>query len=158
MPPIGGQKFKPARFLTSASHFFSPLAVLVGSRAREPRKAPIVPDSFENLAEATEAALQAASHLTGKDDAAVQALRVLARKIDTDDELREAYLNYQIDRGTENLRPLQLDNVSLPTYLKFCESLGLTPAGRTKLEDAPKEKPGGKLAALQGGAQQRRAG
>ena len=41
----------------------------------------------------------------------------------------------------------KLDNVSIPTYLRYCESLGLTPAGRLKL-DPKKESTGGKLAQL----------
>lgn len=41
----------------------------------------------------------------------------------------------------------KLDNVSVPTYLRYCESLGLTPAGRTKLPQGKKET-GGRLAQL----------
>ena len=78
--------------------------------------------------EATDAAIAAASHLTKMDVGAVEALRVLATKIDTDDDLRDAYLEA---RGAD-AKPLQLDNVSIPTYLKYCESLGLTPAGRLR--------------------------
>lgn len=100
-----------------------------------------------DMVDATEVAIAAATHLTEADKGAVEALRVLAGKIDTDDELRAAYLTYQLDREAENMRPLQLDNVSLPTYLKFCESLGLTPAGRTKLGEK-KEPQRGKLGSL----------
>jgi hypothetical protein len=38
--------------------------------------------------------------------------------------------------------------VTLPTYLKYCESLGLTPAGRARLEEKKPEGDGGKLAKL----------
>lgn len=82
---------------------------------------------------ATEVAIRAASHLTDQDKGAVAALRALADKIDTDDALREAYLEWQVEREVVPSKPLQLDNVSIPTYLKFAESLGLTPAGREKL-------------------------
>jgi len=46
-----------------------------------------------------------------------------------------------------------LDNVTVPTYLKAADMLGLTPAGRLKL-GKPKDDKGGKLAqlrAIQGG-------
>lgn len=114
-----------------------------------------------SVLDATEAAIGAAAHLTPLDAGALEALRVLAQKIDTDDELRAAYLddavNRKVTEGVER-RPLQLDNVSIPTYLKFCESLGLTPAGRKRL-DEKKESGGGKLAqlrAVDGGQSKRR--
>lgn len=79
------------------------------------------------MAAATEASISAALHLADEDAGAVEALRTLARRID---EVGERF-----------------DNVTLPTYLKFCESLGLTPAGRKSLGDK-REAPGGKLAQL----------
>lgn len=96
--------------------------------------------------EATEAALLAAKHLTDMDAGAVQALRVLAMKIDglTADGR---------DDDSESAKPV-FDNVTLPTYLKYCESLGLTPAGRDRLALKKKDegaKRGGQLIALQGG-------
>lgn len=102
-----------------------------------------------DVEDATEATLKAASHLTDLDLGAVEALRVLARKIDTDDALRQAYLDDSDARQLDR-RPLQLDNVSIPTYLKFCESLGLTPSGRSKQPVAPAASggSGGKLAHL----------
>lgn len=83
-----------------------------------------------SVVEETEAALSAASHLTALDKGAVAALRVLARKIDTESELRELALEHAAERKE---KPPPVDNVSIPTYLKFCESLGLTPAGRARL-------------------------
>lgn len=100
------------------------------------------------VAEATEAAIDAAGHLTAMDVGALAALRALAQKIDTDDDIREAYLDYQVDQGHDPIRPLQLDNVSIPTYLKYCEALGLSPAGRDKLKDRRPEAAGGKLGKL----------
>lgn len=100
-----------------------------------------------DVVDATEVAIAAAKHLTDADRGAVEALRVLAGKIDTDDELRTIWLDYQANREVENMRPLQLDNVSIPTYLKYCESLGLTPAGRSKLGEK-KEPQRGKLGNL----------
>jgi hypothetical protein len=92
--------------------------------------------------EATEASLEAATHLTEMDAGAVQALRSLAKILD-------AMLGDD-DGGGE--REVKFDNVTIPTYLKYCESLGLTPAGREKL--ALKKDEGakrGKLVSLQGG-------
>lgn len=45
-------------------------------------------------------------------------------------------------------KALPLDNVSIPTYLRYCESLGLTPAGRVKLAEQKGSGGGGKLAQL----------
>lgn len=75
------------------------------------------------VVEATEASIEAAADdLTPRDRGAVRALLKLAE---------------QIDAG-------KTDNVLLPTYLKFCEALHLTPASREKL---PKQeaKPVGKV-------------
>lgn len=62
----------------------------------------------------------------------IAALRKLAEQIDHPD--------FPVVDG-------RLDNVSIPTYLKYCESLALTPAGRVKLGEK-KEAPGGKLGKL----------
>lgn len=43
----------------------------------------------------------------------------------------------------------KFDNVTQGLYLKYCESLGLTPAGRNRL-DEKKDAGGGKLAQLRG--------
>ncbi len=102
---------------------------------------------------ATEVAIVAAGHLAKMDAGALETLRTLARKIDTEDRLRELALRYAEENGQ---KPPSVDNVSIPTYLKFCESLGLTPFGRTKLGDGKKEGAGGKLSVLQGEAQRRR--
>jgi hypothetical protein len=97
-----------------------------------------------DVVDATEEALAAAGHLTKMDRGAIETLRVLARKIDTEDDLRDKALNYA---EAHEQKPPAVDNVSIPTYLKFCESLGLTPAGRLKLGPA-KETAGGKLGQL----------
>ncbi len=96
------------------------------------------------VADATEVSIQAATHLTPLDRGAVEALRTLAAAIDVlaaNDGLREDG---------------KLDNVSVPTYLKFCDSLGLTPAGRSRLPEKKPEAPGGKLALLRGEAKANR--
>jgi hypothetical protein len=74
-------------------------------------------------------------HLGPEDAGAVATLLELARQIDAN----------AADEDREN-RP-KVDNMTIPTYLRYCESLGLTPAGRVKLK--PKEQEtGGKLAQL----------
>jgi len=80
---------------------------------------------------ATELAVSAASHLTDSDAGTVAVLMDLARTIDGMD-----------DRDAE----APLDNVTIPTYLKFSDALGLTPLSRLKLEKP--EVKGGKLAEL----------
>lgn len=99
---------------------------------------------MESIVDATESAIKAATHLTVMDQGAVETLRFLARKIDTESTLRELALDYA---AKNEQKPPSVDNVSIPTYLKFCESLGLTPAGRARL-DMKKEPTGGNLAKL----------
>ena len=95
-------------------------------------------ERFDSVVDATEAAIEAATHLTVMDSGAVATLRVLAQKIDAlaTDEVQ----------SLDDLKA-KFDNVSVPTYLKFCDSLGLTPAGRMRLAEK-KEPAGGKLAQL----------
>jgi hypothetical protein len=80
---------------------------------------------------ATEKSLAAARHLTDADAGAVEVLRQLAREIDVRDYLRELALDYAAEHKS---KPPGIDNVTVPTYLKFCDSLGLTPAGRERLK------------------------
>lgn len=100
------------------------------------------------VVEATEKAIAAALEekiLTDKDAGAIETLRALAVKID----LADAYFDALMADATEHgSRPPSQDNVSIPTYLKYCESLGLTPAGRAKLAEKKPEGKGGKLGRL----------
>ena len=66
-------------------------------------------DALDIIA-ATERSIRAATHLTDLDAGAVAALRALAIRIGTTDP--------------------EKDNVTLPTFLKYCEALKLTPASR----------------------------
>jgi hypothetical protein len=87
-----------------------------------------------DVRDATEAAIKAATHLTDMDRGAIEALRSLADKIDAWDVIVD-WAND--DAATvEGKRPAvpANDNVSIPTYLRFCESLGLTPTGRTRAQ------------------------
>lgn len=94
--------------------------------------------------DATESAIEAATHLGPMDAGAVEMLRELAKAADLIDE--------------NGLNPAgKLDNVTIPTYLRFAESLGLTPAGRARLADQKPEASGGnKLGNLQAQAAKRR--
>ena len=97
-----------------------------------------------DLVAATERALEAAGHLTDMDVAAKEALRALARKIQAWDRIVEFALEDAAKHGGRPAVP-QNDNVSLATYMKLCEQLGLTPSGRKAL-DLKEARAGGKLA------------
>lgn len=61
----------------------------------------------------------------------IATLLILARKIDTEDEMREvaiAWAEFKA-KGEHPPKPPPLDNVSIATYRNYCESLGLTVAG-----------------------------
>jgi hypothetical protein len=93
-----------------------------------------------NVVEGTVISVAAASHLDaeGKDAGAIAALLALAHKIDDYDTVLDHILE-QIENDPESkVRPPASDNVSLPTYLKYCESLGLTPGGRGELTTGKK--------------------
>lgn len=98
-----------------------------------------------DVREAFDASIAAASHLTDMDLGAVEAARALADKIDAWDVIVEWALD---DAAQLERRPAvpANDNVSLASFLKYCESLGLTPTARKNLE--AKGGAGGKLAQL----------
>ena len=87
------------------------------------------------ILKATQRSVNAASDLGDLDAGAVAVLLELARQID--------YLAANGGLREDG----KLDNVSIPTYLRFCDQLGLTPAGREKLQPKGKDQ-GGKLAQL----------
>ncbi|MFZ1361449.1 MAG: hypothetical protein WAS05_00745 [Candidatus Nanopelagicales bacterium] len=104
---------------------------------------------MHDLVAATEKAIKAADHLTDADEGAVEALRVLAYKIQHWDEAYALAVQDAEEEGLSRPRIPQNDNVSLASYLKYCNDLGLTPAGRDALgltEEAPRER--SKLAEL----------
>ena len=105
-------------------------------------------DSDTPVLDATVASVEDArrrGQIGASDAGAVAALLALARKIDMQDEYFQALAELAEEN---NSRPPSVDNVSLPTYLKYCDSLGLTPSGRERLSDKP-AAPGGKLGRLQ---------
>jgi hypothetical protein len=96
-----------------------------------------------DVVDATTISVAAATHLDvdGKDAGAIAALLALARKIDDYDTIVDVIME-QIEIDPESkIRPPASDNVSLPTYLKYCESLGLTPGGRGELVSGKKTGP-----------------
>lgn len=76
----------------------------------------------------------------------IAALRELAARIDGLD--LDEYEARGIEVTSEMLTAAIKDNVSLPTYLKACEALRLTPASRANLQEA---KGGGALGKIRGG-------
>lgn len=81
-------------------------------------------------------AIAQATHLTAIDKPAIQALLGLADSFD--------YL-----LANDGLSPKgSLDNVTGPTFLRYCESLGLTPSGRARLALKPAEAGKSRVAQL----------
>jgi hypothetical protein len=112
-----------------------------------------------SLLRATNKAIRAAKHLTDLDSGAIESLREIARSIDAWDVIVEYALDDIAGKEHKNARPAvpQFDNTAWPTYLKYCEQLGLTPKGRKDLgvRVATEGDSGGKkgrLTALRGGA------
>lgn len=103
-----------------------------------------------DLIEATEKSIAAAA-LGAIDAGAVEALRALARKIQVWDVIVDFALDDAADGKTRPAVP-QNDNVSLSAYLKYCDQLGFSPAGRKSL-DMKKAGPGGKLTSIRGDRQ-----
>lgn len=83
--------------------------------------------------EAAVTAIGASPHVerSGADAGAVEALLALAKKIDAWDLI----VDLAMDQTGEGRKPTvpQHDNTSLPTFLRYCEALGLTPATRKAL-------------------------
>ena len=115
----------------------------MGSRARK-----AVPESLVEATQRSVAKAREDGRLTDADTGAVEAMLALARKIDAWDVI----VQWAIEDAQEcEGRPKvpQNDTVSISAYLKYAESLGLTPAGRAKLDDTKKpEGAGGTLGRL----------
>ena len=96
----------------------------------EARIAAAVQDKRGRVRVAFDRSVEAARHLTELDAAAVEAARALADKIDAWDVIVEwARDDVEETRGARPAVP-QNDNVSLASFLKYVESLGLTPMAR----------------------------
>lgn len=88
------------------------------------------------------------------------ALLALAGRIDSEAAIRKAYVDLlksirsgEIEADSVSLRPPVIDTMSLPTYLRYCESLQLTPAVQTEKKPGRAKKPEEptRLAGLRGG-------
>lgn len=114
----------------------------------------------------------AGTALTALDAGVIEAARALADKIDAWDRIVEWALDDANQDGTGRPKVPQNDNVSLASFLKYCDALGLTPAqrkdrapttatpgtgSRKKSEEAPGDQSSsprsalGKLTGLKGG-------
>src|SRR5690625_142163 len=85
------------------------------------------------ILEAFNKAVEEASHIKNQDAGAVEAARALARKIDAWDQIVEWANEDAAENGWRPKVPAN-DNTSLGSFLKYCDALGLTPAGRKNLE------------------------
>lgn len=83
-----------------------------------------------DITKATRESLSAADHLTDMDKGAVETLIALAIKLDMQDAEFESLKLIALQAGS---RPPAEDHSLFVTYLKYAESLGLTPAGRENL-------------------------
>lgn len=88
-----------------------------------------MPVEFEDwtLVQALDRAIENAPHLSARDAAAVAAARALARKIDAWDVIVDFALEDAAERGSRPAVPAN-DNVSLASFLKYLDALGLLPA------------------------------
>jgi hypothetical protein len=108
-----------------------------------------------DVRDAFDESVEAATHLTPVDAGAIAAARALADKIDAWDVIVDWALDDLADEPRPGGRPAvpANDNTSLPTFLKYCESLGLTPTARAKASKPKGATAGGsRLAVLQGEA------
>lgn len=107
-----------------------------------------------DLIAATEKSIEAAN-LDAIDAGAVEALRALARKIHAWDTIVQFAIEDIEGEDSTKTRPAvpQNDNVSLSAYLKYCDQLGLSPAGRKALglKKEQTDAKAAKLTALRGG-------
>lgn len=87
-----------------------------------------------SVSESFLAAVGAAKHVDaeGADAAAVSAGLALARKIDAWDQIVDWALEDASETESRPKVPAN-DNTSLPTFLRYCEALGLTPGSRRAL-------------------------
>lgn len=98
----------------------------------------------ESLSAALDRSLSNAKWLRAKDAAAVAAAKALARKIDVWDEVVEwAFEDAEAHEGRSRPKVPEHDNISLGSFLKYLEALGLTPeksAAPKKSQAAEKRK------------------
>lgn len=91
--------------------------------------------------ESFQASVKAAGHIDadGVDAGAVAAAGALARKIDEWDQIVQWAIEDAAESESRPKVPAN-DNTSLPTFLRYCEALGLTPGARKAVGDQPKKE------------------
>ena len=113
-------------------------------------------DSLFNALVRSVAKHRADSKLNASDEAAIVAAGQMARKIDQTDAYFQLLERDAIDH---HLRPPSQDNVSLPTFLKYLDALGMTPQARKEKTAAPgKAGASGRVAAFRRREQQAQSG
>lgn len=80
----------------------------------------------ESVSESLERAIRNAKHLRARDAAAVNAARALARKIDAWDVITQWALDDAAESKGRPAVPAN-DNVSIASFLKYLDTLGLVP-------------------------------
>ncbi len=90
--------------------------------------------------------------VTAAHEGVVTALLQLARRIDLAEPYFEELADYNAER---KMRPPSPDNVSIPTYLKYSEALGLTPGGGKAPGPAKGGRSGGGVSARRAAEQAR---
>ena len=93
--------------------------------------------------------VKAAPHIDveGVDAGAVAAAGALAKKIDAWDRIVDWARDDAAETGSRPTVPAN-DNTSLPTFLKYCDALGLTPGARKVVGGATEAKEVDPLAEL----------
>lgn len=91
----------------------------------------------DSLESALDRSVKNAKHLRAKDAAAVMAAKMLARKIDAWDTIVDWALE-DADEPKSRPKVPQNDNVSPATFLKYLDTLGLTP--EKEVEQKPEQK------------------
>ncbi len=84
-----------------------------------------------DITKATRESLTAADHLTDMDKGAVETLLAIAIALDLRDAEWETLKTIALEAGS---KPPREDFALYQTYLRYAESLGLTPAGRAALD------------------------
>lgn len=90
----------------------------------------------QSVSEALERSIANAKHLRARHSATIAAARALARKIDAWDQIAQWALDDTADGKGRPAVPTN-DNVSIASFLKYLDALGLTPE-----DEAPASRPG----------------
>jgi len=101
----------------------------------------------ESVSDALERSIRNAKHLGARDSAAVAAARALARKIDAWDVIVEWALD---DAAQGKGRPAvpANDNVSIASFLKYIDQLGLLPPEPVAASASTPKAPPNEIAAM----------